>query len=191
MAENLRRWPSLGEILLTLFIILVLIGLLFPAGGWGHRGDARRSQARNDVMTLLTAIRAYQTEYGALPLPAILSFEDEATQARLLRVLQGLDDTLNPRRIVFFEARAATGGWWRAKYKSGIHPKSGALIDPWGTPYRLRLDSDYDSTIDNPYVDGKAIGTSVIAWSVGRDGVQGSPGKENILEDSDDVVSWR
>lgn len=175
---------------------ILLLGLLFPAHH-GH-GDNRRAMARHDIMSLVTALKAYRTEYGGAPLPEIARFEDEATQARLLRVLQALDQDhkWNPRRVVFFEtqmARNASNLFSKAKYRSGIHPHSGALMDRWGNPYRVRVAPSENGPAESPYsdVDEQELRTQFIAWSVGKDGVQGSRGKENILEGSDDIVSWR
>ncbi|MHA3775250.1 hypothetical protein ACXR0O_27310 [Verrucomicrobiota bacterium sgz303538] len=175
--------------------VLILAGLLFPA----HTGcgpTSLRQQARIDVTQLVSAVKAYDTEYGRLPLAERQrAFTDETSQARLLRVLRALDVTYNPRRVVFFETRDAVPKrrWWfqQPSYCAGLHPTLGAFLDPWGQPYRILLDSDHDGKIQSPYQDDEEIHTSFIVWSVGKDGVQGSPGKKNILKESDDVISWR
>lgn len=148
-----------------------------------------------DASQLVTAIKQYYTEYGSYPLLAAGRIENESTQALLLQILQAQDrnHTLNPRRIPFFEPKEAVkeGRWGERKYVSGIHPESRAFVDPWGRPYRVWLDLEYKTRCRSPYNDEEDIASPVLVWSLGEDGVQGSPGTENILKDSDDVVSWR
>ncbi|MHA3775251.1 hypothetical protein ACXR0O_27315 [Verrucomicrobiota bacterium sgz303538] len=187
-----RGFSFLG-VIGTVATLLILAALLVPyPGGCGESSE--RVQARNDLTQLVVAIKAYNLEYGHLPLSGDRSFTDEASQARLLQVLQGDDDAENPRRIVFFEGKIARSvtRWWFGprRYRAGFHPVSGALLDSWGHPYRIVLDSDYDGKIQSPYQDDEEIHNSVLAWSLGEDGVQGAPGKENILKDSGDIVSW-
>ena len=59
-----------------------------------------------DASQLVTAIKQYYTEYGSYPPLAAGRIEDESTQARLLQILRAEDQnhTLNPRRVVFFDA---------------------------------------------------------------------------------------
>lgn len=195
MLQKVRQLKGFSflETVVILAMILLLAGLLFPSVGCGESSE--RVQARNDLTQLSVAIKAYNTEYGHLPLADHRIFIDEASQARLLHILQGLDDAENPRRVVFFESKIASPikSWWFGprRNRAGLHPVSGALLDPWGHPYRILLDSDYDGKIQSPYQDDEEIRNSVIAWSLGKDGVPGAPGKENIRKDSDDIVSWR
>lgn len=196
MPEEITKSKGLSflRVMAATAAVLILAALLFPAAPMCPISP--RAQAKNDAMQLITAIKAYDTEYGRLPLTNLHhAFIDETSQAHLLRVLRALDHTANPRRVVFFETRDAVlkRHWWfqQPSYGAGLHPTSGALLDPWGQPYRIVLDSDYDRKIQSPYQDDKEISAYVIVWSIGKDGVQGSVGKKNILKESDDVVSWR
>ena len=175
---------------------VLISGALFFPSIVVCRPEPGFTRARNDVAQLVTAMKAYNTEYGRLPLADRHgAFIDETSQALLLRVLQGLDHTANPRRVVFFEAQPARRpSKWSKRlryYHSELHPTSEAFLDPWGQPYRVLLDVDYDEKIQSPYQDSEQIRASAIAWSIGKDGIQGSPGRKNILKESDDVVSWR
>lgn len=149
--------------------------------------------AMADAMNLSAALEAYYNEYGRYPLaqPNGL-YLDEAAQAKLLSILRGQDIAANPHKIVFFEHRTAQseGGWLKRKrYVGGVSPGSGALLDPWGNPYRSALDADYDGRVQSPYSDDDAIKAGVLVWSLGRDGQQSARRKFGN-EPADDLGSW-
>src|SRR4030095_8619261 len=59
---------TLIELLVVIAIIAMLIGLLFPAFR-AVQDQAKRTQAKNDLTQIVTAVNAYYTEYGKYPLP--------------------------------------------------------------------------------------------------------------------------
>ncbi|HYK23819.1 MAG TPA: hypothetical protein VEU75_04050, partial [Candidatus Acidoferrum sp.] len=69
--------------------------------------------------------------------------------------------------------------------------------DPWGTPYAVKIDGDYNNQIaTNPYGDNNGAGPSplpqsVIAWSYGKDQALGTRGGSTNFTNSDDVISWQ
>lgn len=70
----------------------------------------------------------------------------------------------------------------------------GDFVDPWGTPYNVQIDADYNNDINpNPYGNNNGAGASpllqgVIAWSLGQDQTLGNGG---AFTNSDDVISWQ
>src|SRR6266567_404798 len=60
---------TLIELLVVIAIIAILIGLLFPAFQ-AVQNQAKRTQAKNDLTQIVTAVNAYYTEYGKYPLPS-------------------------------------------------------------------------------------------------------------------------
>src|SRR5438094_1012568 len=60
---------TLIELLVVIAIIIILAGLLF-AGLRGAQEQARRTQAKNDLTQIVTAVNAFYTEYGKYPLVA-------------------------------------------------------------------------------------------------------------------------
>ena len=58
---------TLIELLIVIGIIAILIGLLFPAFK-GVQDQARRTQAKNDLTQIVTAVNAFYTEYGKYPI---------------------------------------------------------------------------------------------------------------------------
>src|SRR5438094_9372158 len=99
-----ERAFTLIELLVVIAIIVILAGLLF-AGLRGAQEQARRTQAKNDLTQIVTAVNAYYTEYGKYPLVAadtIYGPGGAPTNDALFNELRGLAAaTQNPRRIVF------------------------------------------------------------------------------------------
>ena len=52
---------TLIELLVVITIIVILMGLLFPAFR-GVQDQAKKTQAKNDLMQIVTAVNAYYTE---------------------------------------------------------------------------------------------------------------------------------
>lgn len=156
---------TLIELLIVIAIIGILMGLLFPAVN-SAIDAARKAQAKNDVVQIATAITAYETEYGRLPLPTKTSVDNE-----LVQVLAGFpNNTNNPRQIVFLEVQGAKRG------KGGTN--SSGFVDPWALmpggnanqAYAISMDSDYDNNI-NVSTNGTPTGTvqlrkRVAVWNV-------------------------
>ncbi len=176
-----------------MLVACLVVALLFP----GLRVKTRapgRSETKAAAVNIVAALKAYLTEYGKWPdFTGDGLFLDEKRQAQLLRMLQGKDEANNPRKIVFFEGRAATevrGA--RGQYRHGLSPATGAYLDAQGNPYRIAIDADYDNQVPNPYDDGGSpLRINVIVWSLGKDGQQGAPANSRTLKGSDDVVSWQ
>src|SRR3984893_6979000 len=102
-----RQAFTLIELLVVITIIVVLMGLLFPAFR-GVQNQAKKTQAKNDLTQIVTAVNAFYTEYGKYPLPAAASGDGYSyggasgnTSKVLFDALRGLDPSLNPRQIVF------------------------------------------------------------------------------------------
>ena len=185
---------TLIELLVVIAIIAILIGLLFPAFR-AVQDQAKRTQAKNDLTQIVNAVNAYYTDYGKYPLAT-----DDSTitpTGALFNVLRAMDATNNPRQIVFINppyVKNDTAG----NRRSGVSPTDGQYYDPWGTPYVIKIDGNYDNQLANPYslnAGPATLGTGVIAWSFGTDGQSGSvPGPaadKNAGNAADDVISWQ
>ena len=66
MNSKLQRAFTLIELLVVITVIAILMALLFPAFR-GVQDQAKRTQAKNDVTQIVTAVNAYYTEYGKMP----------------------------------------------------------------------------------------------------------------------------
>ena len=195
--QRRRNAFTLIELLVVITIIIILMGLLFPAFR-GVQDQAKKTQAKNDLTQIVTAANAFYTEYGRYPTTATTDaaakYGASTTNDAVFNELRGISTTLNPRQIVFISPPDVKDG---ANPRSGIGTttKTGQFFDPWGAPYNLQIDADYDNEIDNPYSANSGAGAAkirqgVIAWSFGSDGKGGS-GAKNTGDAADDVISWQ
>ena len=224
---------TLIELLVVIVIVAVLMGLAFPIFQ-GVQNQAKKTQAKNDLVQIVTAVNGYYTEYGKYPVIVTVATNDAffgggtvptgatsyADNDVLIDVLRnntggpnnsGTVTNLNPRGIVFLDVRAVKNN---ASPTGGIIPNGatgvaagariGVFYDPWGSAYRILIDTNYDNTVDNPYADnpgGAALTTGVVAWSFGKNGVLGGgsagsgfaseTGTAGSYNSSGDVISWQ
>src|SRR5438045_4812327 len=75
-----RRYRAftLIELLVVIIIITVLIGIAFPVFQ-SIQNQAKKTQAKNDVTQIVTAVNAFYTEYGKYPLPSTATTDVAAT----------------------------------------------------------------------------------------------------------------
>jgi prepilin-type N-terminal cleavage/methylation domain-containing protein len=187
---------TLIELLVVIVIIAVLMGLAFPVFQ-SIQNQAKKTQAKNDVTQIVTAVNAFYTEYGKYPVSGTLDVAlgpgGTVTNGGLFKTLRGLDTETNPRQVVFISPPDASDA---SKPKSGISKTDNQFYDPWGSAYAVAIDTDYDNQITpNPYGDNNGAGTSplrqtAIAWSLGKDQALGKRGNK-IFTGSDDVISWQ
>jgi prepilin-type N-terminal cleavage/methylation domain-containing protein len=196
---------TLIELLVVIAIIIILAGLLIPAYN-AVQSQAKRTQAKNDLTQIITAVTAYYTEYGKYPLavadtvygPAGSLNDDLFYTLRAVAMGANASDVANPRKIVFINPPYVKDP---ANPRSGIGTTTGAdqYFDPWGMPYIIKVDGDYSNQLANPYTlnAGAApnLQIGVIAWSFGKDAQSQSipgpaPDKGAGIND-DDVISWQ
>ena len=150
---------TLIELLVVITIIIVLIGFLFPAFR-GIQDQAKRTQAKNDLNQIVTAISAFYTEYGYYPVPSGTTGDTAATYAArgqyqdstnnvvfdILRYddRNGADPNpalINPRQVVFIQPPIAKD---QTNPKLGIRFVSGCWFDPWGYTYNVTIDANFN-----------------------------------------------
>jgi prepilin-type N-terminal cleavage/methylation domain-containing protein len=195
-----RHGFTLVELLVVIAIIAVLAGAGF-AGAKAAIEKAQKTKAKHVCTTINTAVLTFYDEYGHLPLPTGASgggsqdIEIQTVGAQgvdLLTALMGMesdsDNMLSPKKIRFLDIpegkRTGNTG------KNGIIYNSGnsiqGLYDPWGQPYRILMDANYDDNLDNnPFSSGNSIlrGRRVGAYTYGKN-------KRNDQGGQDDVKSW-
>ena len=204
-----RRYNSgftLIELLVVIVIISVLLGLAFPVYQ-SVQNSAKKTQAKNDVTQIVTAVNAFYTEYGKYPI--VTDDSPFTTTGDLFYTLRAVatganaGDVINTRRIAFLNVSDAKD---QTAARSGIKTSDGQWYDPWGSPYKVAIDGTYDNQIANPYGSTGGAGSDpirqgVIAWSLGKNGVLGGgaagtgfekePGTANTYTSSGDVISWQ
>ncbi|MDQ6623153.1 MAG: prepilin-type N-terminal cleavage/methylation domain-containing protein [Verrucomicrobiota bacterium] len=207
--RNAAQGFTLIELLVVISIIAVLMGLAFPAFQ-SVQNSAKRAQAKNDLVQIVTAVNAYYTEYGRYPAldsnydPAASPDDssdylagDDSANDRLFNLLRPsttnpADNVIakgNPRAISFLQLPIVKDF---NNPRSGIG-QNGRLYDPWGSTYRIRIDNSYNGTVTNPYSKGAGfnpITAGVIAWSIGKDKLTDASDK-NAQDSKDDVISWQ
>jgi prepilin-type N-terminal cleavage/methylation domain-containing protein len=189
-----RAGFTLIELLVVISIVAVLMGLAFPAFQ-GVQNAAKKTQAKNDLVQMVTAVNAFYTEYGKYPTTVTTDASarfggTNGSNKPLFDELRGLAiTTLNPRQIVFISPPDAKD---QSHSRGGIGA-DGQWYDPWENPYAVRLDADYDNQIDNPYssnAGASKIRAGVISFSLGKD-KGGGGGDKNATPGKDDVISWQ
>src|SRR5437868_1508813 len=100
---------TLIELLIVISIIVILMGLLFPAFR-GVQDQAKKTQAKNDLTQIVTAVNAFYTEYGKYPLATqgddtkgLFTTDNSEVINTLRAIASGANagNALNPRQIVF------------------------------------------------------------------------------------------
>ncbi len=113
---------------------------------------------------------------------------------------------MNPKKVGFLNAKDVT-----STTQGGVGT-DGVFRDPWGSPYIVTVDANYDGkTIDAFYGQGSVSGaddraglngltrvkagyqanSSVLVWSLGPDGLASTDGKANQGANRDNILSWQ
>jgi len=200
-----RKAFTLMELLVVIAIIAVLLGLAFPVFQ-GVLDRAKKVQAKNDVTQIVTAVNAFYTEYGKYPTvtaDTIITSTSSPSNADLMYTLRAVsgglnvNNAINTRQIVFISPPDVKNP---ANPRSGIGTTTGAgqYYDPWGTPYLVEIDGNYDNQIANPYTANAGatpnLQIGVIAWSLGKDkagATAAASGDKKTGTYNDDVISWQ
>ncbi len=229
----MRSGFTLIELLTVIAIIAILMGLLLPVVN-ASKNAARKASAKNDLTQFVNAVKNFYTDYGVYPVDSanLGTTNDQEYGAsgethnrdvvNVLRADTASSDTLatggsacgiNTRQVVYLDVPLV---------KNNLNPQSGLAsttttgaggvggdwYDPWGTPYIIAIDANYNGYVDNgsskitllQYTSGSvnyitfnganALQTGCIAGSWGVDKAQGTAGNKNFTN-SDDVLSWQ
>jgi prepilin-type N-terminal cleavage/methylation domain-containing protein len=181
------RGFTLIELLVVIAIIAILAGVGFSAGGAAIQ-KAKKTTCLTAAVSIEGAVNNFYTEYGSMPNAGTTdaTVKTNATGVALLKTLLGMDTVLNPRGIKFLSAKEGKANKNGLIYNTGGTDVTG-MYDPWGGPYNIILDLDYDEKVTPaPSAGGGATlnGRRVTVWSNGADGVSAT-GKI-----TDDVKTW-
>ena len=214
-----ERAFTLIEILVVMTLIAILMGIGYPAFT-SVMESARKTQAKNEEQQIVAAVNAYYTDYGKYPLPAGAAADTTygsggTSNGELFFTLRAVAggtmnalDAANPRKIVFIQPPVSKD---QTNPRAGIQTLTSIWYDPWGSPYNVRIDGDYNNQITtNPYTDapggqaGQPLNNAVIAWSFGKNGRNGGGpaavgpagftsegGTLNNFFGSGDIISWQ
>lgn len=168
---SVRRISSgftLIELLVVIAIIAVLMGLAFPAFQ-SVQNAAKKTQAKNDLSQIMTAVNAFYTEYGVYPIDPTITQSDNDVEygnpdspvhsnSEVMNALRAIDDpnggpnkghALNYKKVVFLNGPNVKD---QANPRAGFDA-AGEFWDPWGkrtgqSPtighYVINVDANYD-----------------------------------------------
>jgi prepilin-type N-terminal cleavage/methylation domain-containing protein len=153
-----------GFTLIEILAVMAIIALLITLGSKGIRAarlTAKKSRAMVEIKAIETAIKAYNTKYGKLPVlmaaddqvfSVVDATEEHAESEAIISILTMADDVdseMNRAEVVFLDPQA--------------DGSTGAFRDPWGFQYRIAVDNNYDGviTIDGETVLGKTAIASI------------------------------
>lgn len=185
---------TLVELLVVIAIIAVLASAGFTAGNAAIQ-RARKVTALATATAIESAVNSFFTEYGSMPATGtgtpVLDTNAGEGLVLLKELLGDKTSTINTRQVNFLSVREGkkkgTGGINGLIYNNDI---PGGLYDPWGGPYKVMLDLDYEEKLSIPDTvlnGGRTLnGRRVAVWSHGADAApSGTGGKKN-----DDVITW-
>ena len=188
MPNPTSRRPA-GFTLVELLVVIAIIAVLASAGfgvGLGAIQKAKRATCLATCTALETAVNNFYTEYGYMPIDAtvdttVTTKAIDTKGIELLTVLLGLTETSatpkNPRAVKFLTVNESKTNKNGLVYSTDGKTVKG-LYDPWGGPYNVMMDCDYNETITPTLSAVGAIpqqlnGRRVAVWSNGADGVNG------------------
>jgi hypothetical protein len=173
-------------------LYLVVIGLMIWAGSGPHKGPipprVLRKVSRDNAVALVRAVNEYRTEHGRLPVPEHTGLDlktDTGAASDLMRELVSPADCAAGYSKSFDLSIHAMSNSVQRRYHGlfEIPGKGVALLDTWGRPFLVRLDTNGDGFVADPSAPGTMLNEKVIAWS---DGIDGNP---NTWDDN--AASWQ
>lgn len=165
-----RTGFTLVEMLVVVAIIMVLLGLLFPAFS-SVREAARKTKAKNDVKQLDMAFKGVLSDYRTWDFSGIKEqLNGIPMSGQLVSYLAGSGSTPNTKGIAYME------------FDGSSLNSDGAMVDPW---YSTKKPNNFYyvalgamGAVTPPH---GPIARSVAAWSRGPDGLDAT---------TDDIKSW-
>lgn len=173
-----NRGFTLVELLVVIAIIASLAAIATPVI-FKAKAKATRMKAVNACKAVEVAVNSFENDYSFLPYEGSSPSEDNGAAIKsdqgIMNVLTGKDREVNFKQKEYFEYKTAKGG--PGSYFDGLNitGSQASLYDPWGNPYLLFFDYDFDGEIINPENSKETVNGKVVAvYSKGADEESGS-----------------
>jgi prepilin-type N-terminal cleavage/methylation domain-containing protein len=230
---------TLVEMLVVIAIIGILAAMLLPVLN-SVKNSAKKMKAKTEMSQLVTAITAYDADYSRFPVsPQAQAAANaaggdftyggtfiggvvtngysiyEANNAEVIAILTdntqfavNANHVKNPKQVKYLNATPAPDN-----VSPGIGT-DGVYRDPWGNPYVITMDLNYDGLCkdafyslnavshgglnglvnpdgSNPTTDNWQFRGSVMIWSAGQDGKIDPGDPATDWENKNNVLSWQ
>jgi prepilin-type N-terminal cleavage/methylation domain-containing protein len=194
MKAPTKKHSANGFTLIELLVVIAIIAVLAAAGfgvGIAAKERAKRLSAQAGATAIANAVEQFYTEYSALPDPSGTASADteytttSATGRTLLEILSATGVAAvvtdqNPRKIKFLSYKQAKNDMDGLVY-SADGTAIEDMFDPWGQPFYIRLDFDYDERLSFTPQNNPAVtlnGRKVAVYSLGvKKPVDANPSK--------------
>ena len=162
MNKFYRKHYTIIEMLVVISILGVLIAMGAPAA-IRMMSKQKSTVAKQEIQAIIQAFKAYEAEYGRLPFATtqttdiVTSVASHAKNSmQLINELLDNSATDNSRQIKFLK--------WGDKFDKDADKDGGSgepdgakpdnWLDPWGNPYIVMIDYDYNGLIEESAGDG-------------------------------------
>jgi prepilin-type N-terminal cleavage/methylation domain-containing protein len=196
---------TLVELLVVIVIIAILASLAVPVTNKVME-NANKLRIKATMKDLQVAIGHYRTEYNRFPVDLTGSTGGEDIDpiptdgsnsiiTTLMAASSGdSNSNMNRRNIKFIDLPYAKNGssFGIVDSSSGTGGADLKLVDIWGMPYQILLDTNYDNRISNPDASNvdQMISSRAPQYISTSAGVH-CYGPDKIVNTKDDIVSWR
>ena len=152
MNQPAKKEFSITRVGIALLVVLAFFVLIGLGSGVRTSGHGSATRARGACSNLVQAVQAYYDDYNTLPTP-LGSKDPIQTDKILMNILVGFDKRENPKEVRYYQGLDAKGSS-HADARRGVYydtSNNAWLRDPWGHPYFVLCDHDYDGEITDPW----------------------------------------